>query len=99
MAEKCLKGEKEKMFNWLRDFFVSKEDKMKTKLDINKDGKVDLKDVAEAAQKIEEKIEQVAAPAIEKMTEVAKEVKSEVNLLAEKTKSKVKRATKSRPKK
>jgi len=85
--EKCLEGEKE-MFKWLRDIFVPKEEDMKKKLDVNQDGKVDLKDVAEAAKKVEEKVEQVAAPVVAEVKETAQKVKATVKSKAVKAKSK-----------
>lgn len=94
------------MFSWLRNIFVSKEDDMKKKLDVNNDGKVNLADAVEVVKKVEEKVEAVAAPVVETVAKAAdvnkdgKVDKADVKAAATKVKATVKsKAMKAKAKK
>ena len=84
------------MFSWLRNIFVSKDDTVKDKLDVNNDGKINMADAVEAVKKVEAKVEEVAAPVVEKITKTAdvnkdgKVDKEDVKAAATKVKASVK---------
>lgn len=91
------------MFKWLRDIFVSEEDKMKKKIDVKNDVKVDTtKDLAE---KIENNIEKTVAPVVDEVSidankDVIVVATQDVNVPLEKVKATAKtKASKTRSRK